>query len=56
MSACPQHRWLWQPCEWRRDAFLVRCQDCGLVSYLATLRLHGPRVAFSHEPYTERQG
>ena len=50
MSAC-WHRWLWEPCPWRQDAYLVRCTACGLVSYLATMRVRGARVYFTHEPY-----
>lgn len=56
MSGPCWHRWLWEPCPWRKDAFLVRCASCRTVSYLATMRVSGPRVYFTHEPYREPSG
>lgn len=47
------HRWLWEPCGWRADAYVVRCEACGHVSYLATMVVRGAAVRFHHEPYEE---
>ena len=53
MTPCPAHRWRWEPCPWRADAFIVRCQDCRKASYLVTMRVRGAAVDFVHEPYSE---
>ena len=47
------HRWLWEPCPWRENAYLVRCTACRQVSYLVTMKIDGWRVYFTHEPYRE---
>ena len=48
---CMAHRWRWEPCPWRENAYIVRCEDCHRASYLVTLRFHGCAVQFIHEPY-----
>ena len=55
MKAVCFHRWLWEPCEWRANAWRVVCQDCGTASYLVTLRVRGAAVQFIHEPYREEE-
>ena len=53
-TPCPMHRWLWEPCPWRADGYLVRCEGCGAVSYLATMVLgEDGAVRFIHEAYQE---
>ena len=53
MTPCPFHRWRWEPCAWRENAFVVRCQACGVASYLVTMLVRGAGVFFAHEPYRE---
>ena len=49
------HRWTWEPCGWRENAYIVRCADCGTASYIVTLRVRGAAVQFIHEPYREEE-
>ena len=53
MSHCPACRWRWEPCTWRSDAYVVRCEDCGHASHVVTLRFRGCAVQFTYEPYRE---
>ena len=53
VTPCLMHRWLFEPCPWRKSAYVVRCQDCGRKGYLVTMVVRGRGVRFVHEPHPE---